>query len=155
MPVAWRIVREQRSKDAFTGEGARLGGGRWNSPGTAMVYASAHKSLAALELLAHVNASKVLDLVSFRIEWTDVSTEIISEDILPKEWSAQPPHPITAEIGDRWAREQRSVLLVVPSVIVPDEYNYLINPAHADFQKLKIGPAQTFNLDHRLQRLLP
>ncbi|HTH19992.1 MAG TPA: RES domain-containing protein, partial [Candidatus Udaeobacter sp.] len=75
MPSAWRIVRAARANSAFTGEGARIYGGRWNSRGTAVIYVSEHESLAALELLVHLTPLSPHDrYLSFRLEWEDKLT---------------------------------------------------------------------------------
>jgi RES domain-containing protein len=150
MPHAWRIVRTVRVADAFSGEGARLGGGRWNSREVPVVYTSEHQSLAALELLVHINPQIQIELVVFRIEWENFATEKVFLNQLPSNWRDQPPAGATVALGDQWARRRKSVLLAVPSVLIPEESNYLINPLHPDFKRLEIGPPKPFSLDQRL-----
>src|SRR5205085_6827963 len=92
MPSAWRIVRAARGKSAFTGEGGRVYGGRWNSRGTAVVYVSQHESLAALELIVHtMPLSPTERYVSFRLDWNDKFTEYFPLNNLPPHWNAEPP----------------------------------------------------------------
>src|SRR5215469_6794018 len=92
MRSAWRIVRAARVGSAFTGEGSRLVGGRWNSPGTSVIYLSEHESLAALELLVHLTPLPPRDrYLSFRLEWDDKLTDHFPVKNLPSHWNAEPP----------------------------------------------------------------
>src|SRR5436853_4174248 len=105
MPSGWRIVRGARIKTAFTGEGSRVYGGRWNSRGTAVVYVSQHESLAALELFVHLTPLSVNDrYLSFRLEWEDKLTEYFPAKNLPPHWNAEPPTFETMQIADEWVR---------------------------------------------------
>ena len=116
MPSAWRIVRAARVNSAFTGEGARVYGGRWNSRRTAVIYVSEHESLAALELLVHLTPLPPDDrYVSFRLEWEDKLTERFPVKSLPPHWNAEPPAVQTMQIGDEWVRAGKSVALAVPA----------------------------------------
>jgi len=151
MPSAWRIVRAARAKSAFTGEGARIYGGRWNSRGTAVIYVSEHESLAALELLVHLMPLPPHDrYLSFQLEWEDKLTEHFSAKNLPPNWNAEPPDFETMQIGDEWARAGKSVALAVPSVLSASEMNFLLNPRHADFKKIKISEPIAYRFDSRL-----
>jgi RES domain-containing protein len=151
MPSAWRIVRAARVKSAFTGEGARVYGGRWNSRGTAVVYVSEHESLAALELLVHLAPlSPTARYLSFRLEWEDKLTEYLSVKNLPPRWNAEPPIFQTMQIGDEWVHAGKSVALAVPSVLSRSEMNFLLNPKHADFKKIKISQPVEYRFDSRL-----
>ena len=151
MPSAWRIVRAARAKSAFTGEGARIYGGRWNSRGTAVIYVSEHESLAALELLVHLMPFPPHDrYLSFQLEWEDKLTEHFSPKNLPPNWNAEPPDFETMQIGDEWARAEKSVALAVPSVLSASEMNFLLNPRHADFKKIKISEPIAYRFDSRL-----
>lgn len=150
MTTVWRIVKERHAGTAFSGEGAAKTGGRWNSRGTRVVYASATQSLAALELLVHLNPPVVFRLVAFPIEFNEALVEECTVSSLPPEWQAHPPPAATQTIGDHWVRAARSAILSIPSVLVPDERNYLLNPAHRDFSSLRIGPPRPFALDPRL-----
>jgi len=151
MRFAWRIVRAARANTAFTGEGARIYGGRWNSPGTAVIYVSEHESLAALELLVHLTPL-VPDAryLSFRVEWDDRLTSHLPVKNLPPHWNAEPPGIQTMQIGDEWVHTGRSVSLAVPSVLSTSEVNYLLNPKHPDFRKIKISEPLEYRFDSRL-----
>jgi RES domain-containing protein len=151
MPSAWRIVRAARVKSAFTGEGGRIYGGRWNSQGTAVVYVSEHESLAALELFVHTMPLPPTErYFSFRVEWEDKLTEYFPPKNLPPLWNAEPPTFETRQIGDEWVRRGRSVALAVPSVLSTSEMNFLLNPRHRDFKKIKISESIEYRFDLRL-----
>jgi RES domain-containing protein len=150
MKVAWRIVREKHAATAFDGEGARLYGGRWNSTGTRVVYTSATQSLAALELLVHLNPPVAFRYRAIPIEFDEALMESITVPVLPAGWTDEPPSPGSRQIGDLWVKEARSAVLELPSVIIPTETNYLLNPGHPDFQKIRIGKPVPFALDPRL-----
>jgi RES domain-containing protein len=151
MPCAWRIVRAARVNSAFTGEGARIYGGRWNSRGTAVIYVSEHESLAALELLVHLTPLTPDDrYVSFRLEWDDKLTERFPAKNLPSHWNAEPPDFQTMQIGDEWVRAGKSVALAVRSMLSASEMNFLLNPRHPDFKKIKISQPIEYRFDSRL-----
>ena len=147
---AWRIVKEKYAASALSGEGARLNGGRWNAKGRPVIYTSASLALAALETLVHLNPRILLRYVAGSIRFDAALVEIIDPDALPTDWRAEPPPLSTQRLGDLWLTEARSAILEVPSVIVPAESNYLLNPAHADFRKVVIGKAEAFGFDPRL-----
>lgn len=150
---AWRIVRAEQARKAFTGEGSRLLGGRWNSRGIPVAYVSEHESLAALELLVHIlPLSPIEGFLSFKVEWDDELTEVFPTKRLPAEWNAEPPAIATMKIGDDWMREQRSVALALPSLLSTSELNFLLNPNHPDFKKIKIGKPVEYRFDPRLLR---
>jgi RES domain-containing protein len=151
MPSAWRIVRAARANSAFSGEGARVYGGRWNSRGTAVVYVSEHESLAALELLVHLTPlSPNARYLSSRLEWEDKLTEHFPIKNLPPHWNAEPPTFRTMQIGDEWVRAGKSVALAVPSMLSTSEMNFLLNPMHADFKRIKISQPLEYRFDSRL-----
>lgn len=150
MLTAWRIVLARHAAAAFTGEGARRFGGRWNSPGVAMVYGSATLALAALETLLHLNPHLSLSYVVFKIRFREPWLETLPSRALADGWDVEPPGPASMSVGDNWVREKRSVVLAVPSVIVPGELNYLFNPAHPSFKSLRIGQPEPFEFDARL-----
>ena len=151
MASAWRIVRTSREKTAFTGEGPWRYGGRWNSPGIHVVYVSEHQSTAAFEVFAN-RVPLILDekYKAFRLEWPDSLTEIFSVKKLPVTWRISPPPQETQVIGDRWVREQRSAVLALPSAISPADRNFLLNPKHVDFKRIRIHPPINFDFDLRL-----
>src|SRR4051812_12889364 len=151
MGAAWRIVRESRAQAAFTGEGPWQFGGRWNSPGVRIVYVSEHQSTAAFEIFIHrvpfVTEEK---FKAFRIEWPDSIMEIFPAPRLPSNWRISPRGAETTAIGDEWAREKRSAILAVPSAISPDDSNFLLNPEHPNFKRIRIGPPIDYDFDPRL-----
>ena len=150
MPEAWRIVKEKHAATAFSGDGAAKTGGRWNSRGVPVVYTSSTKSLAALETLVHLNPPAPFKYVVFRLQFDDALIENVPLNRLPASWRVEPPPPSTKGIGDAWVREVRSAVLALPSVIIPGELNYLLNPAHPAFKRISIGKPERFAFDPRL-----
>ena len=151
MPTAWRIVQAAHATQAFDGEGARLHGGRWNSPGVKMVYTSDSPSLATLELLIQLGNPTVLPsfvLISTTFEESLVAR--IVPAVLPSTWRSYPAPPELQVLGDNWIRSQSSVILEVPSAVIVHQKNYLINPEHHDFSALSKSPPQPFEFDLRL-----
>jgi RES domain-containing protein len=149
--TAWRIVKHKNEKTAFSGEGARLYGGRWNSPGTAMVYTAQSQSLAALEMLVHLDSADLLgSYVFFDVVIEDAMIAAVDPTTLPKNWRAEPTPRKLQALGDAWVAAGTSLALRVPSSLVPAESNYLLNPKHTDFAKVKIGKAVPFRYDARL-----
>src|SRR5690242_15992072 len=113
---AWRIVKTRHSGDAFSGEGARLYGGRWNSSGIGMVYTAASKSLATLELLVHLHNTSLLPSFSIcPVDFEDSLVELIDPATLPREWQQSPPPISLQTFGDDWIARGSSVVLKVPS----------------------------------------
>ncbi|NIS83430.1 MAG: RES domain-containing protein [Anaerolineales bacterium] len=148
---SWRIVKRQYSDDAFNGEGARVYGGRWNSPGAPMVYTAENASLAVLEILVHLELTSILsNYILFRVEFGEGAVEFIEAATLPEDWQSYPGPNSLRSIGDRWLEERRSVVLSVPSVILPIERLFLLNPLHPDFDEIRIGEPQPFQFDSRL-----
>jgi RES domain-containing protein len=151
MTRAWRIIKSRLAAEAFSGEGARLYGGRWNSPGTAMVYTAGSVSLATLELLVHLDNTSVLPSFSIcAVDFDDSLVKLLDPAILPPDWKQSPPPTSLGTISDNWISRGSSVVLRVPSAVIENENNYLINPAHTDFKKLVIGSMEAFKLDSRL-----
>jgi len=150
MRDAWRIVKGKHATTAFDGEGAWRFGGRWNSQGTRVVYTSGSLSLAALETLVHLNPPVPFRYVAFHIQFDAALVETVSLADLPGEWMEEPPPPSTKTIGDHWVKQARSAVLELPSVIIQTESNFLLNPAHPDFKKIKIGKPAPFAWDPRL-----
>jgi RES domain-containing protein len=150
MLKACRIVREKHLATAFSGEGAAEFGGRWNLPGTRMAYTSESQSLAALELLVHLNPPVFFKYKSIQIQFDESLAVRLSPDELPPDWTAEPPSLLTQRLGSQWVSESRSVILAVPSAIIPTETNYLLNPLHMDFPQIRIEAARDFAFDARL-----
>lgn len=152
MTTLWRLVKKTHQADAFNGEGARLAGGRWNLTGTPVVYLSETLSLAALELFVHLPISaRSLALVAFEVGVPDgVKIEALDEDRLPRVWREEPAPEETQRIGNAWVEKGDTLLLRVPSVVVPTEHNYVMNPAHRDYAALKISRPRPFSFDPRM-----
>jgi RES domain-containing protein len=151
MASLWRVVKRQHAATAFDGRAAQRFGGRWNSPGRRAVYASATKSLALLEILVHLDVGGPLpDFVAFNFDVEDrLITPLTAR--LPRDWRSARGMLITQEIGDAWLVSAQGLALAVPSAIVPEELNYVVNPAHPQFADLTFGRAQPFTIDPRLR----
>jgi RES domain-containing protein len=148
--TAWRITKRQHAKSAFTGSGARKYGGRWNSPGTSIVYTAETQSLAVLEMLVHIEQPDLLQrYVLIGVGIDEALIQKLDRSRLPRHWRSAAAVELCA-IGDEWSANRTSVALQVPSALVPAENNFLLNPAHADFQKLVIGDPVSFAFDQRL-----
>jgi RES domain-containing protein len=145
---AWRLVTEHRASTAFDGEGSYRFGNRWNHPGVRVVYIAEHLSLAALEVLVH---SQDVDLVAYRaipVEYDPAWVENL--EVLPEDWQVDPAPASTKDIGSTWAQLDPSLMLRVPSAVVPVEFNLILNIQHSDFGKLEFGKGQEFVFDSRL-----
>ena len=150
MPVAWRLTKTKHLANAWDGAGARLAGGRWNSAGTPVVYASATLSLALVETLVHVASGILPAYTAIPFEFDAALVTRLEPRTLPPDWKANPAPGSTRAIGEAWVDQARSVLLQVPSVVVPLESNFLINPKHRDFGRISIGKPMPFPFDPRL-----
>ena len=153
MLTAWRIVQAKYLNKAFSGDGARLYGGRWNSKGVAVVYTAGSLALASMELVVNLPSPKLLQaFVRIPVHVNPALVESMESENLPRDWTSRPISPATKAIGDRWVKEQRSAVLRVPSIVVPEEHNYLLNPNHPDFAKIEIGQPAVYYFDPRLAR---
>lgn len=146
MTSVYRLVRRERAAEALSGEGARRYGGRWNPPGTAVVYASESRALAVLETLVH------LTLEARVIGFVLLTLELPVRAQLRRRADARPPRSLAAsqEAGHAWLDEGDALALVVPSLIVPQEKNYVLNVAHPQFAGVTVGSAEQFSFDERL-----
>lgn len=153
MPTAFRIFKTKFAKTWFDGEGAFLFGGRWNTRGTRILYAAGSLSLAAIEMLVHLNSAELLSSYSYATLEFEEKDVLAVEDLarLPKNWSASPPPLAVQRIGDEWAASMKSLVLRVPTSAIPGEFNYLINVEHREFPKLKRGETRLFRFDVRLR----
>jgi RES domain-containing protein len=153
MPTLWRVVKRAHAATAFDGMAAERFGGRWNSQGRRAVYASATKSLALLEVLVHLDVGRPLPkFVAFTFDVDPKLVETLAPGRLPRSWRTVEGMRFTQRLGDEWLAAGRMLALAVPSGIVPEEKNYVLNPAHLAFAKLKVGPPTAFVLDPRLTR---
>lgn len=152
MISAWRLDKAKHAKDSFSGHGARLVGGRWNRKGTAVVYASDSLSLSLLEKFVHLGHDGArIKFVYFRIRIPEnVAIEKLTEAKLSKDWKRQPPLDATQKLGTDWVNKGTSAVLQVPSVLVPGSFNYLLNPSHADFRKIRIDKPKPISMDQRM-----
>lgn len=148
----WRLCRQKHSSTPLDGEGARLHGGRWNPPGFPCVYSSGSLSLAALEQLIHVDHEDAPDdLVSIRITIPEtVSIEVLTVGDLPAAWRVSPSPTSLQSRGRKWIESGSSPVLRVPSVVVPSENNFLINPKHLQARLISAQVLGTFDFDPRL-----
>jgi len=148
---AWRITSATYQDSAFSGEGAKEYGGRFNSVGTPLVYTAGSLALATLELMANLNnRRRLMGRVQIPVFFDEEHVLIRNAGDLPNGWDASQYGETTQEIGDRWVRSQKSLVLRVPSAVVPEEHNYLINPTHPDFESLEIGDPKPLSPDPRL-----
>lgn len=156
--LVWRIGADTKTyaADDMSGAGAKLSGGRWNDVGAAIVYASPTRALACLETFVHLNAGG-LPLNRYLVEieipddiWT--KAENVAPSSLAVGWDAEPAGLVSTSFGTTWAHSNRSALLLVPSVIVPEEQNVLINPAHPDARRINARKIRKWLYDPRLNR---
>ena len=152
----WRIATDAREYEAhdLTGRGAEITGGRWNRKGLAVVYAASNVSLACLETVVHLGAASLpmnRCLVEIQVPnhvWS--SRAILKLAELAVGWDAVPEGKVSLDIGDDWLKKGEAALLEVPSVIVPEECNVLINPRHPDAAQLKAAKVRRWTYDGRL-----
>lgn len=150
--TVWRICAYKYAPSAFDGKGAALHPGRWNSRGVKMVYTAESLSLSMLEWLVHaLNLQPREPYVYFEVSLPADSILRLSQKDLPADWKSYPHPRSTRRLGNAWIRSRKSIALRVPSVIVPGEHNYLLNPAHPDFGRVKIAEARPLPFDPRLQ----
>jgi RES domain-containing protein len=149
----WRICRALHAAGAFSGEGARLFGGRWNSQGVRLVYTSPSLALAAVEAFIHLEPNlRPDDLVSIEAVLPDhVAIERMDLDSLPRKWHAN-EYDSLRKLGDAWIVAGKTVALIVPSAAIRGEWNVLLNPQHSDFRRLKIEKPKPFEFDLRMFR---
>jgi RES domain-containing protein len=134
--------------------GARRYGGRWNQRGTPVVYTSATLSLAVMELLVHLDdddLAKAYVGVAADIPDSLVITRVRAAD-LPRDWRRIPPPEALPELGSRWAGARVTAVLAVPSAVIPHELNYLLNPRHPHFKRIRVGRPEPFSFDPRLRK---
>ena len=149
--IVYRIGKTKWADD-LTGEGAKLYGGRWNHAGIACLYASESRSLALLEYTVNINIDDIPRALSFTtIEVPDSSIEIITVAELPGNWKDIPSPPSARSFGTELLKAAKSLTIKIPSTVIPEEWNYLINPAHPDSNKCKIVEIKDFVYDVRLK----
>ena len=145
--TAYRLSLRQYASRAFLGEGAHKVGGRWNPRGISAVYTSSTLSLAALEFLVHLSGpQEAPDMVSFRVTF---DSQLLTDLELPQNWRSLELME-TRALGRNWFEQRTSPVLRVPSFVIPSEFNFVLNPAHPRFHRLKIAKPEKFLLDVRL-----
>lgn len=149
--IVYRLSKEKYKND-LSGKGAELAGGRWNSKGVPVLYTSESRALCSTEIAVHSPLGIVpSDYWIMSIEFPDtVEISEIDPSTLPEDWDAAPHTNATQLIGDRFVGLGKTLVLKVPSAVVPGDFNYLINPAHSLFPLVKIIDSEIFEFDKRL-----
>lgn len=147
---SYRICKAEHSEP--DGYGAGQYGGRWNSIGNAVVYTSESRSLAVLEILVHAESVEFMigSYVIRRFEFDDGLVEQLDSHRLPVGWDDEVVSESSQSAGDTWLHAKTRPVLRVPSVIVPYESNFLINPRHPEFARISVGDPEPFDIDPRL-----
>jgi RES domain-containing protein len=155
MQTVWRIVTRRFAEEAYSGEGARRFGGRWNRIGQSVVYTAQSRSLALLEMLVQDNALRAHYLLIPATIPDDLPRQTITLAELQKfnpGWRNQDARETLKNLGSHWLNEASSCILEVPSAVMPAETNLLLNPHHPDFIRIKIGKPESLENDLRLLR---
>lgn len=150
--IVYRIDRLKRKDQVLSGGGAKLYGGRWNAKGIAALYTASSRSLAILEMLVHFDKKEQLpqDRILVEIELPDKLTiKSVHENNLPEHWKISPAPRVLTTFYTQMVDDKKHIALAVPSVIVPQEYNYVINPNHPDCSKVKVRKWELLHLDER------
>jgi len=146
--IVYRFTKEIYSHD-ISGEGAKRWGGRWNSPGLSVVYTSYSISLSLLELLIYQSSyEEIVVNRLMSIEVPDSAFQSLAANSLKPNWQTDIDY--CRFIGNEFLQNKKSLLLKVPSAIIPDEYNIMINPAHPEFVKCTLASSRLFEFDTRL-----
>ena len=149
--VAYRISKRRFAGKIWSGAGAKQGGGRWNSKGVAVVYASESRALAAMEQLVHLLPPRILaGFVISNVGFDEKQLERVNVRALPTGWDRKTPPATLRKIGDDFVKRGESVALAVPSAVVRGEWNYLFNPAYDQFESLIKSRPVAFVYDKRL-----
>ena len=149
--ILYRISYTKYAND-LTGEGARLNGGRWNHVMTPCVYTAESRALALLEYTVNASIDTIPRALALTaIEVPDSSIEICTEARLPGDWKNEPVPASTRDFGTSWLKTAEKLLLKIPSTVIPEEYNYLINPLHPASKDCKIVGIRDFVYDVRIK----
>ncbi len=151
--LAWRIALRRYALDR-RGLGAALFGGRWNERDVPAIYAGATAEIAVLERFIHTAGRRPPELALVRIELPDEPDlyEHPNPKSLPRDWATTPAPPSTATFGTRFLREQRGLAMIVPSAVVPEARNLVINPLHLRMKDVKLRIVRPFSFDQRMFR---
>ena len=149
--IVFRLSKSVYAND-LSGRGAEKAGGRWNSKGTAIIYTSESRALCTTEIAVHTPLGILpLDYVIIAIEIPKtVAVQELKDTELPEDWKSLPHSHSTQEIGDAFIAAEKFAVIKVPSAVVQGEFNYLLNPAHRDFKKIKVKLTEPFDFDERL-----
>jgi RES domain-containing protein len=150
MPRTWRLTTARFACTAFTGDGARRWGGRWNPKGRAVVYTAGNLSLAMLEMLVQDQPLRARYVAIPAEIPADLAIRHIRVDELPADWREPTGRDRLRHIGADWLARRETAVLAVPSTVIPSETNYLLNPAQADFERIGIGEPEPLVTDLRL-----
>lgn len=149
--VVYRLSGTKYARD-LTGEGARLHGGRWNHVLTPCLYAAESRSLAVLEYTVNVSIENIPRALSLTtLEIPESSIEILTEAGLPGDWRAAPSPTSTRDFGTNLLRAAKTLVMRLPSTVVPEEYNFIIDPLHPDSKHCKILDVRDFIYDVRIK----
>lgn len=146
----WRITTRRFADQAFSGEGARLYGGRWNRVGQSVIYTAESRSLALLEILVQDEPLRANYVLMPAHLPEHISLETLDTSVLPKNWRTHAGRETLQALGGEWLQQSRSCVLAVPSAVIPAELNFLINPLHPDFKHISLGEPETLDTDMRL-----
>lgn len=152
MLVVWRLITARLVETAFSGQGARLHGGRWNRKGVPLVYTAGSQSLAMLEMLVQDEPLRARYVMIPATIPKGLKIERVSLGDLPAGWRDRAAREQLQAIGADWAKRTTSSVLAVPSAVIPAETNYLLNPLHSGFARIEIGEPREFITDLRLIR---
>lgn len=145
----FRLTKSRHAAKAFSGDGARLFGGRWNPKNVALAYTSESRALAVIESLVHLDPEDMADFVFVPAEIEEQFVDTFDMSALPSDWTSR--ESSAREAGAAWVASLRSLALRVPSAVIPQEHNVLLNPAHPDFSRLVVGGVEPFAFDPRLR----
>jgi RES domain-containing protein len=153
----WRIAADtpDYGADDLSGKGAANTGGRWNREGTALLYTSGTIALACLETIVHLTGSRILPLNRYLVRFEATDEDWMSREVFDHSvqigWDSEPAGLVSLDAGTRWAESERTLILEVPSIVVPEESNYLLNPRHGNAEQLKARKVRRWSYDTRLR----
>jgi RES domain-containing protein len=150
--IVWRITTARRARTAFSGEGARLYGGRWNPKGVPLVYTAESRALAMLEMLVQDEPLRARYVIIPATIPDGTVVERVDVAKLPSDWRTPRRTEDLRAIGAEWAASKRTVVLAAPSAVLPEETNYLLNVRHPDFRRIRVGKPRVLVIDTRLLR---
>ena len=151
MITSWRLTRPQYAVAPLSGEGSARYPGRWNLRGVRVVYVSESLSLATLEVLAHAeNVSMLNQYVALKVSFPSESLTVLTSDELPDDWQSDPAPDTTRQLGNTWFNLRQTLALKVPSTLIPNEHNFLLNPAHPGFDHIDVAAPIPLPFDGRI-----